>query len=152
MSAEIDEEIAYYDAVARIAETESGRQILRHADILNAKISGLLTHVSVMIAVLLYFAQSIVCEEKFDSKSWYQIFLYFEIVMYLFVAGACLYCLAITTPKDFNVTSLGSNSLVNTFMIIVRERRIIYLFGLGFTILLTILLILGIVIKGFVSY
>jgi hypothetical protein len=47
----IEDERSYFEAIVKISSLPNGVQMLRHTDIINAKASAVMTHVSLMLAV-----------------------------------------------------------------------------------------------------
>jgi hypothetical protein len=108
---------------------ESGLSTL---DIIDQKVSSLLTHVSVMIAALSMFSGTVI------TTGLAHYLMIFEIVIYVFVAIGLLRCIRLSGPE----LSLGSveENMANE----VCFRRRFYQFLLDVTIVLTLAFIMTI--------
>ncbi len=130
-----ENEIRYVTTVAEIAEHPLGPQTMRLGDVLNAKTSALLTHVSIMIAVstaMLFFSRG--PEAIVTSR-----LLLIEIALYASISLLCIYTVRITGPNSFKSRN---GDAVFELVSIVRRRRNTYNVALMLTVLATISLIM----------
>ena len=126
----LEKEREYYKSITLIYDTELGRLLFGTTDILNSKISGLLTHISIMMAILGFFLA-----DNQNSHKIITLMVAGEMVLYLILAIGCLLGLYITNP----LTLQGhENAAADRLTLILRRRRRIYLFSLKGTIAVTI--------------
>jgi hypothetical protein len=123
----------YVGEVGKFSGTDYGKQALRLTDVINEKTSALLTHVTIMIAVIGVFLTIFL---QMDVARLFIIFLYVELIIYMLIACALLFCIFATSPvtfenKDFNRTMLS----------VMRRRRRIYNACLKVTIVITVVFV-----------
>jgi hypothetical protein len=125
-------ETDYYKIAIEMASTPLGQSLNRHGDILNAKISSLLTHISVMIATLTFFMTAF---GDIKSRDRFTYLLLAEIMLYLVFAIFCLRGVLITNHASFRGCG---DKLYKRYASIIRHRRRYYLISLYGTIFVTI--------------
>jgi hypothetical protein len=114
---------------------------------IDSKSSALLTHISVVIAILvlsfIYFVGDLpLTQNHLIIAS----FIIFEIILYLIVATIALRCLNIMGPPNIDHT-ISKKKYVKSLIRECLIRRRVYLFCLRFVIISTIILLLSIFVK-----
>jgi hypothetical protein len=101
----------------RLAKNNSALSPDMHSDfsLLDVKATGLLTHVSLMIAGLGLIAPLVVDSEIEKG------IVVAEIAVYLMIAVGCLRCLSIFTPRQFREAAAGVPRLAERELILRRE-------------------------------
>jgi hypothetical protein len=123
----------YFERVASISETPAGEESKRHADVLNTKISALLTHVSLMIAVSAVFFDW--ASKPTGHLPFLEWMLLAEIVAYVLISLLCLRGIWITGYSSF-LEHKGDPTEV--FFKIVGARRTVYYIAISSTIFVTV--------------
>lgn len=136
MSAVIEKERAFAKALHDLINyNDEAITLTRLADIINAKASGLLSHISIMFAstsVIFYALQST------GASSITLSLFFFELTLYVFIALVALSCLNISGPS---VVSGDVNKDFEALIKIVRARRRRYHVALYSTFIVTIALV-----------
>jgi hypothetical protein len=142
-------ELAYYDLAAAISASPGGQQLLRLADVLNAKSSSLLTHISIMIAVVAYYTSAAKCEQCGTLEKVIAALLYSELIAYVTIGLVCLRSISITAPKSFlkSIEKKNNEEALCLLVMIVRRRRNYYLASLWATAIITVIFISTIGLK-----
>jgi hypothetical protein len=83
--------------------------------LLDVKATGLLTHVSLMIAGLGLIAPLVV-DNEFEKAV-----VIAEIAVYLLMAVGCLRCLSVFTPRQFREATIGVGKLAERELLLRRE-------------------------------
>lgn len=111
----------YFERLVSVAQTPEGAEAMHHADALNSKISALLTHVSLMIAISTGFF--IWTASPRANLGAIGVSLFAEIVGYVLISALCLRGIWITGYRTFQKTKAEP---VDVFFKIVRAtwRRI----------------------------
>lgn len=120
----INIESEYVRKVGDFSSTDYGRQALRLADVLNDKTGALLSHVTIMIAVVGVLI-NIFQEQSVNDYGYSPIFisiLYIELIFYMTIACALLGSIFVTSPKTFGQEA----SIHDRLLLISRRRRRIY--------------------------
>ena len=132
----------FNQAVQRATQEHCQRQQFLNLD---SKISALLTHVSIMIAIcMLAFQQD-------RRADWFAIFLQVEAVLYIAIATGCLIAIrfakaeVVSSDPGFNPDGASVNILFN-----VNLHTKIYKFCLNLTIFVTIALLGALMVKFFI--
>jgi hypothetical protein len=115
-------------------------EILDALKLIDGKATGLLTHVSLMIAGLGLVAP-LVASHEFEVGV-----LVFEIAIYLLIAIGCLRCLSVFHSKEFDVPSSGLLGLAEHELIVRRE---LYSVCIRASIIFTVLVFLTLPILYF---
>ncbi|MDZ4790056.1 MAG: hypothetical protein SGJ17_02445 [Hyphomicrobiales bacterium] len=138
----------YFRQLGDFAQTESGRQVYRHMDIINIKTGSLLTHVSLMTAALGLFASRFITEPKFNL---FEISILVELVCYVNISMWLLFCINITSPATFYGESFVNNGVKfeEKIVRVAARRRNIYNACLKTTIGLTLVFLLTLIAKIF---
>jgi hypothetical protein len=128
----LEQEKEYYAIIKRLRESEHGPFLGRVADIINNRTSALLTHISIMIAIL-----SVILTQFGDFKKvdLFTELVTLEIVSYLIFSIGCLQALFIINPTTF---FRYKEQISDYWCIILRRRRRIYLASLTGTIVVTV--------------
>ncbi len=136
----------YFDQMGEFATTESGRQVFRHMDIINIKTGSLLTHVSLMTAALGLFASRFIGEPMFSA---FEILILVELVIYVCISMALLFCINITSPRTFYINGMLQDGqyFAERIVAIAARRRRIYNVGLRSTVGISILFLLTLFLK-----
>ncbi len=109
--------------------------VLGDFSLLDVKATGLLTHVSLMIAGLGLIAP-LVAESEIEKG-----IVVAEIAVYLMIAVGCLRCLSVFTPHQFREATLGVPKLAERELILRRELyRLCNRMAIIFTILVFLIL------------
>jgi hypothetical protein len=137
---DLKDEWRYFELVStKIKEGRYGPQVIRHADILNQKISGLLTHVSVMIAALAIIFQTLYGGKTSSGTttdlSVPELLILTEMGVYVVVTLFCLKGIFLTTLRDFKDYE---DRVLERFILIVAKRRKCYHIALFLTIMMTV--------------
>lgn len=140
----IAKEKEYYSLVADVDGTPHGPILSRTSDSLNSKISGLLSHISIMIAILSFFLSQM---GDFKRIDFFTFAITIEIIFYLCFTVGCLRGLFITSPRS--LLEKGKES-TNHIIMIIRRRRRIYLLSLKGTIIVTIAFLITLAEKVFI--
>jgi len=147
----LEKERKYYKTVLPIANTEYGKQVMRNADVLNSKISALLTHVSIMIAILMIFYNSAnVSEANLDTKitamtiDAAKSLMIVETCMYIVASLFCVLGIWITGPSSF----LGhEDNPTDRLIDIIGRRRKCFIIALWITIFVTVTFLVTLLIE-----
>lgn len=121
----------FVEELSNLLETKIGDAIYKYLDVIDNKISSLLTHVSILAAVSMILFQSI--EENFFLK----ILVGVEVVSYIVVALGCLFCINIIGPTNKH----SGNDLYKYSMEAIQFRLKIYRICLYATKVLTVILL-----------
>jgi len=109
--------------------------VLGDFSLLDVKATGLLTHVSLMIAGLGLIAPLVV-DNEFEKGV-----VVAEIAVYLLIAVGCLRCLSVFTPRQFREAAIGVPKLAERELILRRELyRLCNRMAIVFTILVFLIL------------
>ena len=134
-------EIEYYKIIAKVSSTDEGQQMLRRLDTINDKASSVLTHISIMIAVLTG------CFLFFFGKEGYTFvstFLFLELCGYIILTMFALRSVFVTCGKTYR----GYEDMPEkrTMQILVSRRLSLRISIYG-TMILTILLIFTLLVE-----
>lgn len=134
---EIHREVNFFSARKKIEEIE---QILHDMEAIDSKSGALLTHISIMLAVLGFFLS--------DSNNHLlvQILFLFELIIYLVVAMVLIRCIDIMGPP-FRELPENQKSLNETYYFEITLRKEIYHRALRTVYVLTATLIPIIILK-----
>lgn len=110
-----DRRIAGYRGTLKQHNGALSADIHHDFSLLDVKATGLLTHVSLMIAGLGLIAPLVV-DSDFEKG-----IVVAEIAVYLLMAVGCLRCLAILTPNQFNAAAADMPKLAERELILRRE-------------------------------
>ncbi|MDX2265254.1 MAG: hypothetical protein NW215_09820 [Hyphomicrobiales bacterium] len=138
----------YFGQMGDFGQTESGRQVYRHMDIINIKTGSLLTHVSLMTAALGLFASRFIADGAFTT---FQVAILIELLAYVTISMGLLFCINITSPATFYGRSSinGDVAFEDKIVRIAARRRNIYNACLKTTIALTLIFLLTLILKIF---
>ena len=132
----------------------SEEEFLQHqVDVIDRKTSALLTHVSIIIAVIAFLAEK-------SSLGPLRYIYSAELVLYIAVAVACLRCVRIIGPhslmkRSISYTTTGSGiddikrKVLELYRTQVQSRRELYRLILDITVIITIALLITIIIDVF---
>jgi hypothetical protein len=136
----------YFDQMGEFGATESGRQVFRHMDIINIKTGSLLTHVSLMTAALGLFASRFIAELNFST---FEVLILIELVIYVLISMALLFCINITSPGSFYLNGMLQDGeyFSQRIVAIAARRRRLYNIGLRSTVGATVLFLLTLFLK-----
>jgi hypothetical protein len=104
-----------YSALLKRHNAALSSDVLSDFSLLDVKATGLLTHVSLMIAGLGLIAPLVVDNELEKG------IVVTEIAVYLLIAVGCLRCLSIFTPRQFREATIGVPKLAERELILRRE-------------------------------
>lgn len=139
-----EEEVNYAETRDKVSQI---KHILYDMDIIDSKSSALLTHVSLMIAVLIGLMIVGLGEEHYFIR----LLLRVEIVIYIIIAMFLLRCVDIMGPPFRKLKTISK--VVNIeYHKEVLLRRTIYQSMLRIVFLLTALLVLAAAFKYFIDY
>ncbi len=134
---EIDREVKFYPSRNKIEEID---QILHDMEAIDSKSGALLTHISIMFAVLSFFLNGS------NNHFLVQILFLFEFIVYLVVAMILMRCIDIMGPP-FRELPEDQESLKETYYFEITLRREIYHRALRTVYMLTAALIPIIIFK-----
>jgi len=137
----IEKEREYAEKIGTFSEKAYGLQVLRHLDVINDKTGALLTHVTIMIAVVGVFLTIFL---PTGSNYLFVAFLYIELILYMIIACMLLLCIFVTSPRTF----MSVDFEYHVFKI-MKKRRVIYNFCLRITIFITIVFTIALMGKFF---
>lgn len=128
---DFDEEMAFYAKGKILSENQGGKEAMRHADVINARISTLLTHVSIMIAVsVVTFAEGYEHSRNFGISDYC---ILVDILGYLLVSFICLRGIFMIDCKTF----VKHHDVLEYYVMEIRKRRNRYNLSLLMTRFLT---------------
>lgn len=125
------------------AKIENKKHILYEMNVIDSKSSALLTHVSIMLAVLVVLIT--------ENDGFWMLFLIFELVVLLFVCMLLLRCVDIMGPP-LRMPPKKAKNITNLYYDEIRLRRGIYQIMVRIVIIMTFLLILIMLIKTGIRY
>jgi hypothetical protein len=117
---------------------------LHDMSIVDTKSSALLTHVSVMIAVVAIFLQT-------NPPRQWQTMLTIELTLFSLVAVVLLWCVDIMGPPRRQIPSESSEEVTRIYRKEILKRRAIYQLSLRTVRFLTLALIATVLLKGFLG-
>jgi hypothetical protein len=138
----------YFGQLGDFGQTEAGRQVYRHMDIINIKTGSLLTHVSLMTAALGLFASRFIEEPQFSV---FEVSILVELVFYVSISMGLLFCINITSPATFygHSSADSGEQFEEKIVRIAARRRNIYNACLKSTIALTLIFLMTLILKIF---
>jgi hypothetical protein len=126
---------------------EIGAVVARSAGILNSKISALLTHVSIMIAIVTIIGSSPIRLELTNSVSAlpvsFIIFMKIELAAYVLASLLCVVGIWTTSPRNFCDDKDATIKIIK----IVRTRRRCFILALWITVVSTGGLIIALLLE-----
>lgn len=141
-----ENEKRYWEIIVELDSSSLGRCASQHADALNSKVSALLTHVSVMVAVSTGFFLAL----KLNPLGLVDFIMAFEIAIYLVVTLLCLRVLWITSYNYWTFDSFSASDVpVDRFLAIVSVRKSIYIASLNLTLITTVVFLFTLIVKIF---
>lgn len=121
-------ERAYLEGIARMKSISLGETIFYEHDAVDAKNTGLLTHVSIMIAFIALFYREL-------HVPMLKLLATFELFLYLLITIGCLLAIRMVGPSD---TDNDDNRLIRKRIAVNRARRRVYKMSLHATIVVTV--------------
>ena len=120
---------------AEIAASEQGVSAIRGAESLNQKTSALLTHVSIMMAVITTFLGT----SGHGAGQKLDVLLVTEMVAYLLICMICLRTIWVSSSSSYRASDEGRGiSHIDRLILITAGRRRVYRWALIGTMLITL--------------
>jgi len=143
----LEEEKALHTIISEYGETAEGKQAMRQTEVLNAKVTGLLTHVSVMLAVC-----TVMFTTAWQRNGIVDLFgklLLLEIMGYLVITLLCLPVLFLAGYRSFLAHKKRRHDLtyLDVLMFITARRRRLYSIAIWGTVLVTVAFIITVAAK-----
>lgn len=146
----LDSEKRYLSEIEAVGRVDASGQIYRHFDVLNSKASGLLAHISIMIAVTAFLLGSFLSRDTpIDAIS---MILFVELAIYALLTIPILSVNFITNPDTiYRTHPMGSNEDVEIFEAYLNafaRRRANFYFAFWCTMLANIVFVITVILKA----